>query len=56
MPAFKGGALAVNIGVVHMACADERERLGKVFGGELVGVKQVLGDGLGDGLHGFQAA
>ena len=56
MPAFKGGALAVNIGVVHMVCADKRQRLRQRFGGKMVGMKQILRDGLGDGLHGFQAA
>ncbi|EEP67667.1 hypothetical protein GCWU000324_01916 [Kingella oralis ATCC 51147] len=56
MPAFKRGALAINIRVINMTHADKGERLSKIFSGKMVGMEQILRDGLRDGVHGFQAA
>ena len=42
MPAFKGGALAIDVGMVHMVCADKRERAGKFGIGKVVWGEQML--------------
>ena len=39
-----------------MVRTDKRERLGKIFRRKVVGMEQILRDGLRDGVHGFQAA
>ena len=42
MPAFKGGALAIDVGIVHMVSADKRERAGKFGIGKVVWGEQML--------------
>ncbi|EKY02586.1 hypothetical protein HMPREF9120_02850 [Neisseria sp. oral taxon 020 str. F0370] len=49
VPAFVGGALAVDVGIIDVVRADKGEAAGEVFGIEAVGGEQVAADGL-DGI------
>ena len=54
MPAFKCGMLAINIGIINLAAADDTQAACEQLRRQVIGFEQVVSDGWIGLLHGFR--